>query len=136
MAAEWPKNPRLIGKKFPRIDGGAKATGKARYTLDTNRPKMLHGMILRSPWAHAKITALDTAAAEKMPGVKGVIVIAGVGKEVFYAGDEIAAIAADTEEHALDALRAIKIEFEQLDFFVDEDESKAAKKRTVRGKGT
>src|SRR5215213_2224248 len=101
MAAEWPQQRRLIGKKHARLDGAQKATGKARYTLDINRPKMLHGMILRSPHAHAKIKSIDVTAAEKMPGVKGVIVIAGEGKELFYAGDEIAALAADTEEHAL-----------------------------------
>ncbi len=135
MATEWPKNRRIIGKKVPRIDGGIKSTGKARYTLDMNRPKMLHGVIFRSPHAHARIKALDLTAAEKMPGVKGAIIITGVGKEVFYAGDEIAALAADTEEHALDALRAIKIEFDPLDFFVNEEDSRAAKKRTVGGKG-
>jgi xanthine dehydrogenase YagR molybdenum-binding subunit len=136
MAAEWPQERRLIGGRHTRIDGPAKSTGKARYTLDINRPKMVHGAILRSPHAHAKITALDTAAAEKLPGVKGVVVIAGVGKELFYAGDEIAAVAADTEEHAQDALRAIKIEFQPLDFFVEEEDAKAAKVRTVGGKGT
>src|SRR5262245_1942561 len=137
MATEWPKNRRLIGKKVPRIDGGIKSTGKARYTLDINRPKMLHGVFLRSPHAHAKITAIEPAAAEKMPGVKGVVIVAGVGKEVFYAGDEIAALAADTEEHALDALRALaaSVKYEVLDFFVNEEESKAANKRTVGGKG-
>jgi xanthine dehydrogenase YagR molybdenum-binding subunit len=137
MATEWPKNRRIIGKKVPRIDGGIKATGKARYTLDINRNKMLHGVFLRSPHAHAKITAIDVAATEKMPGVKGVVIVAGVGKEVFYVGDEIAALAADTEEHALDALRALagSVKYEILDFFVNEEESKAANKRTVGGKG-
>src|SRR6516165_7616798 len=138
MAAQWPQERRLIGKKHARIDGPQKATGKARYTLDINRPKMLHGVILRCPHAHAKIKSIDTTDAEKMPGVKGVIVINGAGKELYYAGDEIAAVAADTEEHAEDAARAIaaKIEFELLDFFVDEESAKAAMKRTVGGKGT
>ena len=136
MAAEWPKSPRLIGKKLPRLDGAFKSTGRARYTLDINRPQMLHGTILRSPHAHAKIKSIDTAAAEKMPGVKAVIVITGAGKELFYAGDEIAALAAETEEQMLDAMRAIKIDYEVMEFFVDEEDSRAAKIRTVGGKGT
>src|SRR3954454_7382163 len=117
MAEGWPKNPRLLGKRHKRLDGPQKATGRAKYSYDINRPKMLHGLILRSPHAHAKIKSIDTADAEKMPGVKGVIIIAGAGKELFYAGDEIAALAADTEEHALDALRAIKVEYDPMDFF-------------------
>lgn len=136
MPVEWPKNRRLIGSKVTRIDGPLKATGRARYTLDINRPKMLHGAILRSPHAHAKIKSIDTAAVEKMPGVKGVVIMTGPGKEVYYAGDEIVALAAETEEQAQDALRGFKIDYEILDFFVDEEESKAAKTRTVGGKGT
>ncbi|MCE9529853.1 MAG: xanthine dehydrogenase family protein molybdopterin-binding subunit [Planctomycetes bacterium] len=134
MAAEWPKTPRLIGGKLPRLDGVLKSTGRAKYTLDINRPKMLHGVILRSPHAHARIKSLDLAAAEKMPGVKGTLVITAAGKEVYYAGDEIVALAAETEEQALDAMRAIKIEYELLDFFVDEADALASKKNTVGGK--
>src|SRR5262249_39220805 len=55
-----------------------------------------------------------------------------IGRELFYAGDEIAAVAADTEEHAKDALRAIKIEYEELDHFVnEEDVVKNPKKKTT-----
>jgi xanthine dehydrogenase YagR molybdenum-binding subunit len=134
----WPKKRRLLGTKVRRLDGPAKATGRAKYSFDINRPGMLHGMILRSPYAHAKITALDLSPAEKMPGVKAVIAVgdAKPGKELFYAGDEIAAVAADTEEHARDALRAIKVEFEVLDHIVsEEDVLKDPKKRTTARPG-
>src|SRR5438105_7055147 len=109
MANTWPKERRLIGTKIQRLDGPEKATGRAKYSYDINRPGMLHGKILRSPHAHAKIKSIDTAPAEKMPGVKAVVLINDPkpGKELYYAGDEIAAVAADTEEHAKDALRAI-----------------------------
>src|SRR5690348_7412025 len=95
----WPKKRRLLGTRVKRLDGPAKATGRAKYSYDINRPGMLHGMILRSPYAHAKIKTLDLSPAEKMPGVKAVIAVgdAKPGKELFYAGDEIAAVAADTE---------------------------------------
>src|SRR5215471_15721790 len=131
----WPKERRLIGKKHSRIDGPAKATGTAKYSYDINRPGMLFGAILRSPYAHAKLTTLDTAEAEKMPGVKAIHLIAKPGTEVYYAGDPIVALAADTEDHARDALGAIKVEYEQLDFFVkEEDAIKAPTVRTVPGK--
>src|SRR6202161_3066535 len=114
MANSWPKQTRLIGKRHRRLDGPEKATGHAKYSFDINRPGLLHGVILRSPHAHAKITKIDSAAAEKMPGVKAIHLIVEAGGEVFYAGDEILGLAADTEEHALDAVRAIKIDYEVL----------------------
>ncbi|GIW78827.1 MAG: dehydrogenase [Gemmatales bacterium] len=122
MATTWPKQRRLIGTDIPRIDGADKATGHAKYSYDINRPGMLHAQILRSPHAHAKIKKLDYSKAAKMPGVKAVHVIADVGTELFYAGDEIFALAADTEEHCLDALRAVEIEFEVLPFLVKEED--------------
>jgi xanthine dehydrogenase YagR molybdenum-binding subunit len=134
MATSWPKKRRLLGTKVRRIDGPEKATGKAKYSLDINRPGMVYGMFLRSPYAHAKIKSIDISPAEKMPGVKAVVLInnAKEGKELFYAGDEVAAVAADTEEHALDALRAIKVEYDVLDHFVyEEDALKEPTKKTT-----
>lgn len=134
-ANTWPKKPRIIGTKVPRVDGPAKATGTAKYSYDINRPGMLHATILRSPYAHAKIKSIDTAAAEKMPGVKATHIIAKPGSEVYYAGDEVVALAADTEEHCHDAIRAIKVEYEVLPFLVkEEDALKAVNLRTVAGR--
>src|SRR5260370_2077326 len=136
MAYSWPKERRLIGKKTPRIDGPDKATGLAKYSFDINRPGMLHGKILRSPYAHCKVKEIDTAAAEAMPGVKALHLIAKPGTELYYAGDEVLALAADTEEHLADALRAVKVEYEVLDFLVEEQDAiKATEKLTVGGKG-
>src|SRR5947207_81989 len=75
MAEGWPKKPRLLGKKHKRLDGPEKATGRAKYSYDINRPGMLHGMILRSPHAHAKIKSIDTTAAKKVPGFKAMALI-------------------------------------------------------------
>jgi xanthine dehydrogenase YagR molybdenum-binding subunit len=123
MATSWPKKRRLLGTKVTRLDGPAKATGKAKYSFDINRKGMLHALILRSPHAHAKIKSLDTADAEKMPGVKAVYLIKKAGEELFYAGDEILGLAADTEEHAHDALHAIKIEYDPLPHQVREEDA-------------
>jgi xanthine dehydrogenase YagR molybdenum-binding subunit len=133
MATAWPEKRRLIGKKHRRLDGPAKATGKAKYSFDINRPNMLHAVILRSPHARCKITSLDTADAEKMPGVKAVHIIKDKGAELFYAGDEILGLAADTEEHALDAVRAVKIEYDPLPALVKEEDALKNDLGTVSG---
>jgi xanthine dehydrogenase YagR molybdenum-binding subunit len=137
MATSWPKKRRLIGSKVQRLDGPAKATGKAKYSYDINRKGMLHAVLLRSPHAHAKIKSLDYSDAQKMPGVKAVYEIKKAGDELFWAGEEILGLAADTEEHALDAVRAVKIEYEVLPHTVKEEDALKEDRKTVslsRGK--
>src|SRR5262245_45817409 len=131
MAYTWPKERRLIGTQIQRLDGPDKSTGHAKYSYDINRPGMLFGKILRSPYAHCKVTTLDTSAAEASPGFKALHIIAKPGAELFYAGDEILAIAADTEEHAVDAIRAVKVDYEVLPHLVNEDEALKDDKKTV-----
>jgi len=116
MPYQWPAKRNLIGTSVPRLDGALKVTGKAKYAFDRNLPGLLHAKILRSPHAHAKIVELDLAAAEAMPGVKASHVVKNTGAELRYAGDEIVAVAAETEEQARDALRAVKIKYEVLAF--------------------
>lgn len=123
--ASWPENPRLINTRIPRLDGMAKASGKAKYPSDIHPQGMLFGTILYSPYANATIVSIDTSAAEKLPGVKAVLVLAGAGKKVQYQGDDIAAVAAETEEQARDAARAIKVEYEILPHVVTEAQSMA-----------
>src|SRR5438105_1365855 len=136
MANTWPKERRLIGTKIQRLDGPEKATGRAKYSYDINRPGLLHGKILRSPYAHARLKSVDVSAAEKMPGVKAIYRIAKDGAELFYAGDEILGLAADTEEHARDAVRAIKVEYDILEHLVtEEDALKNPDKKTLGGGG-
>jgi len=64
---------RIIGKKIPRNDGRAKAMGAAMYTDDLKLPGMLHGALLRSPHAHARIVNIDISKAVRLPGVKAII---------------------------------------------------------------
>lgn len=133
MANTWPKQPRIIGTKVTRLDGPAKATGTAKYSYDMNPPGLLHAIILRSPHAHARIKSLDTSGAEKAPGFRALHVINGAGKELSYAGDEIVGVACDTEEHAHDAIHAIKVEYEVLDFLVTETDALKAKGQPTLG---
>jgi xanthine dehydrogenase YagR molybdenum-binding subunit len=123
MATSWPKKPRIIGTRVPRVDGPDKATGRARYSFDINRKGMLHAMILRCPLAHAKIDVLDVKGAEQTPGFKALHIINDRDKELYYAGEEVVAVAADTEEHCQDALRAIVVKYTPLPFFVKEEDA-------------
>ncbi|HYP26066.1 MAG TPA: xanthine dehydrogenase family protein molybdopterin-binding subunit [Blastocatellia bacterium] len=125
---KWPEAEKrtLIGKRVSRVDGPEKVSGKAKYTYDIKRPGMLYGKILRSPHAHAKIVSIDSAEAEKMPGVRAVKVIQGPGTEIRWAGDEILAVAAVDEPTAEDALRAIKVTYEVLPHLVVDNDTKAA----------
>ena len=122
----WPKEPRLIGQRISRLDGPAKVTGAARYTYDLRFPGMLHARFVRCPHAHARITRLDTSAAQAMPGVKAVHLVQGEGTEVQWALDEIVAVAAVSEPIAEDAVRAVRVEYEVLPHFVSEADLAAA----------
>jgi xanthine dehydrogenase YagR molybdenum-binding subunit len=116
----WPpENQRsLIGKRISRLDGPWKATGGAKYTYDVNLPGLLYGKMLTSPYAHAKVVSIDTSAAEKMPGVHGVQIMFDAGKEIRWAGQEIVAVAAETEDQAEDALDKIEVKYDRLPHFV------------------
>ncbi|HKO05486.1 MAG TPA: xanthine dehydrogenase family protein molybdopterin-binding subunit [Candidatus Acidoferrales bacterium] len=132
----WPPAEKrsLIGKSFNRLDGPVKSSGRAKYAYDVNRPGLLCGKMVFSPHAHAKVKSIDTTAAEKMPGVRAVLVMFEPGKEVRWAGQEIVALAAETEEQARDAARAVKIEYEVLPHLVsDTTPDKAGTGRTEAG---
>ncbi|HZS51730.1 MAG TPA: xanthine dehydrogenase family protein molybdopterin-binding subunit [Bryobacterales bacterium] len=119
---DWPPAEKrsLIGKRVNRLDGPHKSSGVARYAYDTNPPGLLTAKMLTSPYAHAKVTRIDTSEAERLPGVRAVEVIAPAGTELQWEGQEIAAVAADTEELARDGVRKIKVEYEVLPHLVHE----------------
>lgn len=126
----------VLGKPVPRVDGKDKTKGRAVYTTDIAPQGMLSGKILRSPHAHAKILGIDTSRAEKLPGVKAVITGRDIPDvkygymmlfrpdtadryflardRVRFVGDEVAAVAAVSEEIAEEALSLIKVEYEEL----------------------
>src|SRR5689334_20434855 len=114
--AGWkkPSDCRILGKPQTRLDGPIKVTGRAKYAYDINLPGLLYGRILRSPHAHAQIESIDASAAEKMPGVKAVIISAVPNAQLGYAGDEIGAVAATSSDIAEDAIRAIKVKYKPL----------------------
>jgi xanthine dehydrogenase YagR molybdenum-binding subunit len=123
----WPdaEHRTLIGKRTTRVDSHIKVSGQAKYTYDVHRPGMLYGKVLRCPYAHAKVVSIDTSAAEKIPGVKAVHIVQGPGANIHWAGDEIVAVAAVDEGAAEDAIRSIKVKYQQLPHLVSDAEPPA-----------
>ena len=116
---QWGERFEIVGKPTPRVDGALKATGAARYTYDISLPGMLYGAILRSPYPHARIKSVDLSRARRLSGVRAAIRMDDTVAR--FAGQEVAAVAAIDYETALDALRLIKVEYEELPFVVDLD---------------
>ncbi len=119
-----------VGLSVPRADACDKAAGRAQYADDLSRPGMLHVALARSPYAHARIEAYDTAKARAVPGVRAVITgadfkplrvgpfvkdetIFAMGK-VRYVGEPVAAVAATSLAAAREAARLIEIEYQPL----------------------
>ncbi len=141
------RNFATVGKSLRKVDGFALVTGKPEFVADLQLPETLHIKILGSPHAHAKITSIDTAAAEAIPGVACVLThlntpvtrhtTAGQGYpepspydtrmfdgKVRFVGDRVAAVAADTEAIAEQALKAIHVEYEELPAILSMDEAR------------
>ncbi len=120
-APSWgnPETSRILGKRNPRFEGPDKVTGRAKYGSDIVLPGMLYGRFLTSPYAAARIAAIDLEPAKRMPGVKSVQGMKGAGASVMFHGEFVAAVAAITPEIAEDAIRAIKVTYEPKPFVVD-----------------
>ena len=122
---------RAIGQSVVRGEGPDKVTGRTIYAADVSLPGMLWGKVLRSPFPHARIVSIDTTGAKAVPGVHAVITAADlpeslVGRRlrdmpvlarevVRFVGEKVAAVAAETEEAAEEALLLIDVEYEELD---------------------
>ena len=135
----------VVGTRPPRHDGFDKVTGAARFGADINLPGMLHGKILRSPHAHARIRSIDTSKAEALPGVMAVataqdfpivqeraidfenaqgnprIIAENIlaDRKVLYKGHAVAAVAAANPHVAEAALDLIEVDYEILPVVLD-----------------
>jgi 4-hydroxybenzoyl-CoA reductase subunit alpha len=136
MASTTPPAYRLLGTKIPYVEGPLKVTGRAEYTDDIQRPGMLVGRLLRSPWAHARLRSIDVREARAVPGVFAVLTgekyptpfgvlpithdeTAIAVDKSRYIGDIIAAVAAADERTAEIALGKIKVDAEVLPDYSD-----------------
>src|SRR5262249_48350344 len=130
-----------VGTRPIRHDGMDKVTGRAAFAADFSLPGMLHGVVIRSPHAHARIVSIDTSAAEAVPGVKAVVTgsdmprtnkkvyLGGEGaldlgdmgdnamahEKALYNGHAVAAVAASTLDIAREAARLVRVDYEVLE---------------------
>ncbi len=131
---------RVLGTRPIRHDGLDKVTGRAKYGADIRLPGMLHGKILRSPYAHARIKKIDASKALALPGVRAVITSADfpilherqidfgetlgnvriiaenvmAKSKALYKGHAVAAVAATSAAVAEEAVKLIEVEYEPL----------------------
>lgn len=118
-----------VGRSAPRVDTVAKATGRAVYGVDLRFPGMLVARTLRAGVPHARIVHLDATAARQVPGVRAVVTGQDYPRRhgpllkdqpalaldrVRYAGEVVAAVAADDEDAAREAIDRIVVEYEDL----------------------
>ncbi len=131
---------KVVGTRATRHDAVDKVTGRARFGADVHMSGLLHGKVLRSPHAHARIRSIDTSKAEALPGVKAVatardfpiiqeqpldfgrpvrgprvtaeVILAN--ERVMYAGHALAAVAATSTHIAEEAVRLIEVDYEVL----------------------
>ena len=134
---------KYVGTRPVRHDGLEKVNGKARFAADMTKPRMIHGHVLRSPFAHAKILSIDTTEAEAMPGVKAIVTESDfplpkkdegfphrsknliARDKVRYEGQAVAAVAATTRRQAREAAAKIIVSYEELPSVMTIDEAMA-----------
>ncbi|CUK09787.1 4-hydroxybenzoyl-CoA reductase subunit alpha [Ruegeria denitrificans] len=144
----------FVGTRPDRPDGLDKVTGRAKFGADISAPGMLHGAILRSPHAHARIVKIDTSKAEAHKDVKAVVTRADfaelpfqpglegefwnvlenvmAGEKALYDGHAVAAVAATSALAARDALKLIEVEYEVLPHVTDVDKAMAPDAPVIR----
>ena len=126
---------QVVGNPTPRVEGELKVSGEARYAVDITLPGMLWGKLLRSPIASGKIKRIDTQKTHALAGVHAVITGADctglkIGRrlydmpiladgEVRFIGEKVAAVAAETEEIAEEAINLIEVEYDETEPLLD-----------------
>ncbi len=138
----------IVGKRLPMVDAPDKVTGRALYADDLALPGMLVGKILHSPHAHARIRSIDTARAERLPGVVAVVTgrdfpnkygILPIGHDetafavdkARYIGDNVAGVAAESEQAVQQALELIDVDYEILPAWFDAEATMKAESNWI-----
>ena len=131
----WDLDSRLrsVKGRHPRLEAPQKVTGEAKYTYDVRLPGMLWAKMVRAPIPAGKIVRIDTAKAERLKGVKAVWTTDA--QMVRFAGQDIAAVAAVSQEIAEDAARLVDVQYEEAPFVTDLEEAMTPKAPPVYGEG-
>ena len=127
---------RVVGRAVPRRGLDEKLTGTARYTADLKLPGMLHARVLLSPHPHADVVSVNASAAQAANGVHAILTpfdeessgLVAVDMKVLdtrvrFVGDEVAVVAAETEEQAEHALEMLEVEYRALPFETDAEKA-------------
>jgi len=142
-------NFKYVGTSPDRPDGLDKVTGRAKFGADAYASGMLHGAIVRSPHAHARIISIDTSKAEAMDGVKAIVTHADFADDLtgenwnilenvmasdtaLYDGHAVAAVAATSMLVARDAAKLVEVTYEVLPHVTDVDEAMAEGAPVIR----
>jgi len=143
---ERPGAGKAVGRNVAAPAGPQVVTGTARYTFDVEVPGLLHMKLLRSPHPHARILAIDTEAALRVPGVVAVLTHEDAPDTLYssarhehptedpddtrvlddvvrYVGQRVAAVVADSEQAAEEGCRRIEVTYEELPYVVDPEEA-------------
>ncbi|MER7675276.1 molybdopterin-dependent oxidoreductase [Streptomyces sp. NPDC096934] len=143
---EAPSAGEAVGRNLPAPAGPQVVTGTARYTFDIDVPGLLHMKLLRSPHAHARVVAVDTAEALRVPGVHAVLTHRDAPARHFstarhehpeedpddtrvlddivrHVGQRVAAVVADTEAAAEEGCRRIEVTYAVLPAVLDPEEA-------------
>ncbi|MCA8974227.1 MAG: xanthine dehydrogenase family protein molybdopterin-binding subunit [Planctomycetes bacterium] len=110
---------RVVGTDIERVDGVAKASGRARYAYDMTFPGLQQAMILRAPIARGVLTTLELSEAEGMPGISAVVPLKRVGDKIRFVGDALAAVAGKNLDLVRDAIERIRAAFDRQEHTVD-----------------
>lgn len=146
------KSFSCVGRPVPRVDALDKVLGRAVYAEDISFPNLLHGRVLRSRFPHAVIERIDTTAAREIPGVVCVLTAKDVPGEnrfglyfqdhcalaedrVISTGDPVAIVAAETEEIARDAVKAVEVTYRALPVLTNPHAALAEGAPAIHGKG-
>ncbi|MFD5371591.1 molybdopterin-dependent oxidoreductase [Streptomyces sp. NPDC127103] len=143
---ERPCAGQAVGRNVAAPAGPQVVTGTARYTFDVEVPGLLHMKLLRSPHPHARILAIDTSAALRVPGVHAVLTHEDAPATLYssarhehptedpddtrvlddvvrYVGQRVAAVVADSEQAAEEGCRRIEVTYEELPYVTDPEEA-------------
>jgi CO/xanthine dehydrogenase Mo-binding subunit len=138
----------VIGVAHRRLEGGAKVTGATRFTADLRLPGLAHARLLLSPLPAARILHVDLEAARRAPGVLAAVggadlpdlALAGPDRplardRVFFTGQPVVAVVAETEAQAADAIELVEVEYEPLPAALDPLEAMAEESPVVLDSG-
>ncbi|MFE6783004.1 molybdopterin-dependent oxidoreductase [Streptomyces sp. NPDC057680] len=143
---ERPCAGQAVGRNVAAPAGPQVVTGTARYTFDVEVPGLLHMKLLRSPHPHARILAIDTSAALRVPGVHAVLTHEDAPATLYssarhehptedpddtrvlddvvrYVGQRVAAVVADSEQAAEEGCRRVEVTYEELPYVTDPEEA-------------